>query len=140
MRVVLSSMNSVACLLLCLIFLSLSSYSQGINQANQNSSGVPLGPETDAFFSQVQKGKQKLPAGPPSQEDPFSLADLNRDGKCDGRDIKLFRKVLGKCARAGSSAMVSETDFDLDGCVTQKDKQVFLDLWQSCKNSSKRGK
>ena len=126
MRVVLSSMNCVACLLLNLTLFPLSS--QGVRQASQNSSGLPLGPGTDAFFSQVQKRKQQLPPGPSSQEDPFSLADLNRDGKCDSRDIKLFRKVLGRCVRVGSSAMASEADFDLDGCVTQKDKQVFLDF------------
>jgi hypothetical protein len=140
MRVLLSTMNCVACLLLCLILLSLSSDTQGVSQANQNSRGLLLGPATDAFFGQVQKEKQQVPPGPPSQEDPFSLADLNRDGKCDRRDIKRFRKVLGKCVRVGSSAMVSEADFDLDGCVTQKDKQVFLDLWRSCKDLSKVAK
>ncbi len=130
-------MNCVVCLLLCLIVLSLSSNTPGRSQVNQNRSGLPLGPETDALFNQVQKRKQQLPPSAPSQEDPFSPADLNRDSQCDRKDIKLFRKVLGKCVRVGSSAMVSEVDFDLDGCVTQKDKQAFLDLWKSCKNSSK---
>lgn len=132
-------MNCVACLLVCVILLF--SNTQGVRQANQNSSqnssGLPLGPETDALFNRVQKAKQQLPHGAPSQEDPRSLADLNRDGKCDRRDIKLFRKVLGKCVRVGSTPVVSEVDFDLDGCVTKKDKQAFLDLWRSCKTSVK---
>ena len=96
-------------------------------------SGLPLGPKTDAFFNRVTKVKQQLPPGAACQEDPFSLADLNRDGKCDRKDLKLFRKVFAKCVRVGSSAMVAEVDFDLDGCVTQKDRQAFLGLWQSCK-------
>ncbi len=43
-----------------------------------------------------------------------------QDGKCNRRDVKLFRKVLGKCVRVGSSAMVLGADSDSDGCVTQK--------------------
>jgi hypothetical protein len=138
MRMVLSLMNCVACL--CLILLSLSSDTQGVSQANQNNRGLPLGSGTDAFFSQVQKERQQAPLRPPSQEDPFSLAELNRAGKCDRKDIQRFRKVCGTCVRGGSSAMVSEADCDVEGCVTQKDKQVFLDLWQSCKNLSKVGR
>jgi hypothetical protein len=129
---------SVARLLLCLILFSLSFNTQGVIQTSQSSRGLPLEPKTDAFFSRVTKVNEQLPPGASSQEDPFSLADLNRDGKCDHKDLKLFRKVFAKCVRVGSSAMVAEVDFDLDGCVTQKDKQVFLGLWQSCKNSSKR--
>jgi hypothetical protein len=129
----------VAGLLLCLILLPLSFNIQGVMQANQHLSGLPLGPMTDAF-SGIKVDQQQLPTSASCQEDTTSLADLNRDGKCDRKDLKLFRKVLGKCVRVGSSAMVVEVDYDLDGCVTQKDRRVFLGLWQSCKNASERNK
>jgi len=137
MRAVPSSMKCVALLLGCLILVLLSFNTQGASQVKRKSSGLPVGPETEAFFNRVQKGKQQPPAAQ-SQEDPFSLADLNRDGGCDRRDIKLFRKVLGECERVGGSALVTFADFDLDGCVTKKDRHTFLDLWHSCKNSNNR--
>jgi hypothetical protein len=137
MSVVPSSMKCVALLLVCLVLLSLSSNTQGVSQSKRKSSGLPVSPETEASFDRVQKRKQQPPAAQ-SQEDPFSLADLNRDGKCDRRDIKLFRKVLGKCERAGGRPLVTFADFDLDGCVTKKDRHTFLDLWHACKNSNKR--
>jgi len=130
----------VACLVLCLILLALSLNVQGVIQTNQHRSGLPPGPKTDAFFNRGTTVKQQLTPDASCQEDPFSLADLNRDGKCDRKDLKLFRKVFAKCVRVGSSAMVAEVDFDLDGCITQKDKQVFLGLWRSCKNSNNRSK
>ena len=130
----------VACLLLCLVLLSFFFNTEGVSQNNQNRTGLPHGPETDTFFNRAEKTKQQLPPGAPSQEDPISLADLNRDGKCDRQDIRVFRKVLGKCVRVGSSPVVSEVDFDLDGCITQKDKHAFLDLWQSCRDSKKGAK
>lgn len=130
----------VACLLLCLVLLSFFFNTEGVSQNNQNSSGLPRGRETDTFFNRAQDRKQKLAPAAPSQEDSISLADLNRDGKCDRQDINVFRKILGKCVRVGSSPVVSEVDFDLDGCITQKDKHAFLDLWQSCRDSKKGAK
>jgi hypothetical protein len=130
-------MKCVALLLGCLILVFPSSNTQGVSQVKRKSCGLPVGPETEAFFNRVQKRNQQSPAAQ-SQEDPFSLADLNRDGKCDQKDIKLFRKVLGKCERAGGPPLVTFADFDLDGCVTKKDRQTFMDLWHSCRKTNKR--
>lgn len=101
----------------------------------------PLGSQTDAFFEEVAKRKQQLKPGAPSQEDPYSMADLNRDGRCNRTDLKLFRRVLGRCAKLGSPALIGAADFDGDNCVTTSDKRSFLQLWQACRsrNKSKAG-
>jgi hypothetical protein len=108
-------------------------------------SGEFLGSRRNALFEEATKSKQRLATREQSQEDPHSLADLNRDGRCDRRDLSIFRQVIGKCLRPGSSVLVAEADLDGDGCVTRKDKEIFFQLWRVCKagkadNSTPRGK
>src|SRR5262245_57765299 len=107
--------------------------SQKSRCSSSKRSGKSLGPQTEAFFDEVVKRKQQLPLGNPSQVDPHSLADLNRDGTCDQRDGNLFRRAMGKCLKPGSSVVVAEADFDGDACVTRKDQRIFLQLWKACK-------
>jgi hypothetical protein len=92
----------------------------------------PLGRETEAFFDEVMKRKRQLPPGGPSMADPHSLADLNRDGRCNRADLRLFRRVAGKCAKPGAAALVTWADLDGDGCVTREDRRSFLQLWKGC--------
>lgn len=113
--------------------------SQQSRQPEVERPGKPPGPETGAFFDEVQKRKQQLPPGEPSMADPFSLADLNRDGRCDRADLRLFRRVAGKCARPGSPALVTLADLDADGCVTREDRRSFLQLWRACKSEAAGG-
>ena len=101
--------------------------------------GHPLGPQTEAFFDEVAKRKQRLPPGGPATEDPHSLADLNRDGRCDRADLRLFRGVAGKCAKPGGAALVTQADLDGDGCVTRDDRRSFLRLWQDCHDKARGG-
>lgn len=99
----------------------------------KRSGGKPPGPATEATFDEITKRKQRLPPGEPSMADPHSIADLNRDGRCDRADLRLFRRVAGKCARVGGPALVTLADLDGDGCVTREDRRSFLQLWRSCK-------
>ena len=123
----------LACLPLCVCLLyPLVAAAQQPKHSKVTRVGKPLGPETEALFDEVMKRKQQLPPGGPSMADPHSLADLNRDGRCDRADLRLFRKVAGKCAKAGGSALVTWADLDGDGCVTRGDRRSFLQLWQGC--------
>lgn len=117
-----------ACLLCPLLVMP-----QQSNRSQTEKPGKPLGPETDAYFDEVVKRKQQLPPGPPSREDPHSPADLNRDGKCNRTDLNLFRRVMGRCARSGGSALVTFADFDGDNCVTRRDTRSFQQLWRACR-------
>lgn len=61
------------------------------------------------------------------REDPYSLADLNRDGSLDENDSQIFESTYGVCI--GDSDFFPGADFDGDGCVTSIDKEVWLDLF-----------
>jgi hypothetical protein len=96
-------------------------------------SGKFLGSQRNALFEGTTESKHRLSTPQQSREDPHSLADLNRDGRCDRRDLSIFHHAIGKCLRPGSSVLVAEADLDGDGCVTRKDKEIFLQLWRACK-------
>lgn len=61
------------------------------------------------------------------QEDPYSLADLNRDGSLNDSDLQIFQNTHGKCN--GDRDFFLAADFDGDGCVTSIDKEIWLDLF-----------
>jgi hypothetical protein len=88
----------------------------------------PLGPQTDAFFASVLHTLTTLPPGT-SEENPIKPADLNKDGKVDTNDFLLFRAAFGSCA--GQPRFVATADLDFDGCVTFKDYQIFLPLFNA---------
>ena len=119
--------------------------SQPSSCSRSERSGEFLGSQRNTLFEEATESKAWLPTPQQSQMDPHSLADLNRDGTCDRRDINIFRQVIGKCLRPGSSVLVAEADLDGDGCVTRKDKEIFFQLWRACKakrahNSTPLGK
>ena len=60
---------------------------------------------------------------------PFSLADLNRDGKKDATDFQLFQSAFGTCV--GNLKYVTAADMDGDGCITLKDYQTWLGLYNA---------
>jgi hypothetical protein len=55
----------------------------------------------------------------PSSE---GLCDINRDFKCDGVDLVLFRAALGSCQGDANYNVLA--DANLDGCVTPGDERV----------------
>lgn len=54
----------------------------------------------------------------------FERCDLDLDGRCDDRDLDLFRHALGRCA--GDSGYRRRADADRDGCVTEIDHQLLF--------------
>lgn len=60
-------------------------------------------------------------------EDPYSLADFNRDGVLNESDSQIFQNTYANCI--GDSDFVPAADFDGDGCVTWFDKEIWLDLF-----------
>lgn len=94
----------------------------------------PLGPETEAFFDQVEQDMQEVGQSAfPMTEYPYSPADLNRDGISDNADSQIFYDSLGTCD--GDSAFNPAADFDGDGCVTSLDEEIFLDLLSGTGNN-----
>src|SRR5437868_8139765 len=88
----------------------------------------PLGTETEAFFDSVEQTMQEVPPSSfPITADPYSLADLNRDGSVDEADLQIFHEAQGNSE--GDSAFNPAADFDGDGCVTSLDEDTFLDLF-----------
>lgn len=59
--------------------------------------------------------------------DPYSPADLNRDGTLDGSDVLIFNEAKGRCDP--DVEFMPSTDFDGDGCTTSLDEDMFLDLF-----------
>jgi hypothetical protein len=100
--------------------------------STQRAEGAFLGrqivPRTDAerFFGRFAHARrQETPAS--DQQDPYSLADLNRDGSLNESDSQIFQNTYGNCI--GDSGFDPAADFDGDGCVTSIDKEVWLDLF-----------
>lgn len=91
----------------------------------------PVGPATETFFNSVIALLNEQPSPrQPMSESPFSLADLNRDGTRTPADLQIFQAAFGTC-QGMSTRYNSNADFDEDQCVTLKDYQIFLDLYNA---------
>jgi hypothetical protein len=87
----------------------------------------PLGPVTEAFFQAAADRLAQLPPPhEPMQASPQNPADLNGDGRVDAGDAAILDAAVGSCS--GAAAYNAQADFDLDGCVTFADQQIFEDL------------
>ncbi|MCI0547165.1 MAG: thrombospondin type 3 repeat-containing protein [Candidatus Rokubacteria bacterium] len=81
----------------------------------------PLGPETEAFFDQVEAAFAQIPAsGVPMGEDTSKRCDFNGDGRCDAADVQLFEGSLGSCL--GGASYHPQADTDGSGCVDAQDR------------------
>jgi hypothetical protein len=87
----------------------------------------PLGPITAASFDQKEERSPQVEPGLPMSGDPYSPADLNRDGTLDGGDVLIFDDAKGRCDP--DVEFMPSTDFDGDGCTTSLDEDMFLDLF-----------
>jgi hypothetical protein len=109
----------------------------------------PLGPETDAYFAEVQEqlNNPPLPNGP-MLADPVALCDFNRDGLCDAVDFALLQLASGKCR--GEAGYHPSADPDQDGRVTPADQEILFPedvlislspakVWVGLKNSDAVG-
>ena len=70
--------------------------------------------------------------------DPFSPADLDKDGDCDDTDRTLFESFIGKCQADLDKREITveevDSDFDVDGCVTERDREIFMQFFvQPCR-------
>jgi hypothetical protein len=86
---------------------------------------VPRKPIESFRFVFAHSRRQDASAA--DREDPYSLADLNRDGSLDISDSQIFQNAFGNCT--GDSGFNPAADFDVDGCVTSIDKEIWLDLF-----------
>jgi hypothetical protein len=85
----------------------------------------PLGPETEAFFREIEDGLQVLSPIQPMDEDTSSPCDLNRDGVCNELDFHSFAKHMGSCR---SDPLYDPlADIDGNGCVDSLDQYVLYD-------------
>lgn len=56
-----------------------------------------------------------------------SPGDLSGDGKVDAADANLLRRAIAKCT--GASGFIAAADYDKDGCITQKDYQIWYSTY-----------
>lgn len=92
----------------------------------------PVGPLTEAFFDAAAQRLEALPADDaPMEFSSLLKSDLNGDGKIDMTDFQTFQVAFGSCA--GKPNFNPRGDFDGDGCVTLKDYQVWLGLYNAKK-------
>jgi micrococcal nuclease len=91
--------------------------------------GIPLGPQSEAFFDRVEEAMKILPpSDQPMMVDPRSPCDLDWDGDCDTDDLEIFKKQMGKCIEPGVDSIVVYSDLNYDRCVDEKDLSYFLDV------------
>jgi len=85
-----------------------------------------LGPETEAFFTQMvaEFEQNSRPEDGPMGPYPYKRCDLNRDGKCDDSDYEIFQAALG--SSVGDINFNSLADFNGDGSVTLEDQNVLF--------------
>jgi hypothetical protein len=84
-----------------------------------------LGPETEAFFDEVQERMQSLPPGDPMGSTIIKHCDLNGDNICDYADYQIFQNALGKCRE--QDGYIPLADGNGDGCITNEDEYfVFI--------------
>jgi len=99
--------------------------------------GIKLGSESEKFFDEVENRMKKIPHGEPMTTSNKPLCDLNNDGACDNGDLRIFETSMGKCANDFQSVADATADYDSDGCVTSKDKQIFLQFLEQYKENKK---
>jgi hypothetical protein len=87
----------------------------------------PVGPETEAFFDGVANILATQPQSN-STGTSYSLADLNMDGVVSTTDFRLFQSSLGACL--GTPRFHLPADLDGDGCITFRDYQIWLPVYQ----------
>ncbi|MHB8068989.1 MAG: dockerin type I domain-containing protein [Desulfobaccales bacterium] len=69
------------------------------------------------------------PNDPPKRDFQYHPADLNKDGKVDWQDIKIFNAALG--SYEGMPNFNSAADIDGDGCVTMVDRKLLFKTYLS---------
>jgi hypothetical protein len=82
----------------------------------------------ETFFGRFQfshSRRQDDSAG--DQQDPYAIADLNRDGSLDGSDFQILQNAFGTCIWDGNFNPAA--DFDGDECVTSIDRETWQDLF-----------
>jgi hypothetical protein len=52
--------------------------------------------------------------------------DLDADKDCDSNDLAIFDDQMGKCYAMNMDMIVAYCDMDSDMCVTEKDRDIFL--------------
>lgn len=87
------------------------------------SSGIPVGPETDAFFDSLQERMSGGPTGS-TQMESYSVdpCDFNEDRKVDSADHAIFRPARGK--KRGENGYNPLIDVDADGVITTTDEKL----------------
>jgi hypothetical protein len=81
----------------------------------------PLGPETEAFFDQVEAAFAQIPpSGVPMAEHRLKACDFDGDGDCDVADLMAFEGALGTCR--GGAGYHPQADSDGSGCVDARDR------------------
>lgn len=87
----------------------------------------PIGPTTEAFFNGVVNRMGKLPAGEPMRVVRFRYSDVNIDGEIDDADRAIFTAAVGSCRDISATRLRydARVDFNLDGCVTLLDRDLF---------------
>jgi hypothetical protein len=86
----------------------------------------PIGPETEAFFDEVDDLLQTVPPDEPMEEDTSSPCDFDIDGVCDAQDIQIFQGALGTCA--SEQGFDPQADADGSGCADLLDQTFLFDL------------
>ena len=95
--------------------------------------GVPLGLESEAFFDEVGRHMQDTASHQQGRADQVMvessapLCDFDGNGTCDDADLKIIQEALGACGHEThvDAQYDPRADFDSDGCVTDKDVDVF---------------
>jgi hypothetical protein len=91
------------------------------NLAAITSVDPPLGPDTEAFFDQVEAAFSRIPpSGVPMGEDVSKPCDFDGDGDCDAGDLLIFEGSLSTCA--GTAGYHPRADSDGNGCVDAQDR------------------
>jgi len=84
-----------------------------------------LGPETEAFFAEVEQGLTNNPPDiAPMSESTSLLGDLNGDGIVDSRDVEIYINAIGACR--GDARYNPIIDGDADGCITAQDERYLF--------------
>lgn len=85
----------------------------------------PIGPESEAFFSEVERSLQVQPPGEAMHEDTSAPCDLNTDGFCNEMDFSFFSRFLDTCT--GDPLYNPDADFNGSGCVDALDKYYLYE-------------
>ena len=89
----------------------------------------PIGPATDAYALSIMNELASQPPGVAAGSNGASLADINGDGVVNMADFTAFQTAFGSCT--GQPNYNIAADLDFDGCVTLKDYQIWLQLYNA---------